>query len=195
MKKKLKYLATASIFVIGTFVLNNNIANATLKQRILNFFGIVRNLGRGSYSAADGLKVDPDKKKNLETLIMAGYTTGRDSYNFDTSKVKGGIKNNKYYYQGKDNSGNMVTLESKHKPKVSDIYRKVVTIKYKTTDGKEGSTSTLGVPIWTPGVHINADLKKKLAARKSENKNISSPIPSSNSEQKDTNPEVYITKF
>lgn len=159
MNKKIKYTALGMVIVGSTAIVSTE-ANATIGNRIRAFLGLSR-VTVDTYKLENGFKTPSSLRNKLKGLVGRNDLTGRNPGDFDTSGIDGGISPSSYYFQGRDAEGNLTTLESKNKPKVKDINGRIVTLEFKTSDGREGTSITKGVPKWYPGGLINEELKKR----------------------------------
>ena len=170
MKKIMKYIVTSSVFIIGSFSINEHKANAGMKNRIVTAFR--------SLNCFRCLKGEP-LNKNIKAKVPKGLThqanelygrniiSGVGIDDFDTSNVTP-INSNNWYLQRVNSKGDKVTIVSKDRPEIFGIVNDTVHQTYIKNNGEEVTVFHKGIPNWIPG----NDLKNKIKMQKrSSNKN------------------------
>lgn len=157
MKKVMKYIVVPSVFILGSFAVNVNKANATVRGR--SGAGLVRNISCLVRLSSDiKIKVPPRYKAQANALHDNDNVVGVGLRNFN----KGVIKNyseEKWYLQKLNANGDTVTLVANGRPKVTNISGENVEVKYKNENNQDVVVTYKGFPNW----HHGKDIMTKLA--------------------------------
>lgn len=164
MKKVMKYIIASTVFIMGSFVVNGDRANAGMRNRIVSFF---RNLSCSNCLRREPLdrdikvKVPSNLRAKANQLSRTGLRLGEDINGFDETNIRT-FRNHHWYLQRRKQDGTSVTIVSLNKPKIIGINDDTVYVKYKDTSGKDAIIFHQGVPNWIKG----EDIKNKLRDRR-----------------------------
>ena len=164
MKKIMKYIIASSVFIMGSFVVNGDRANANIKNRIFSFFrnmNCINCLRRESLDKDIKVKVPSSLVPKANVLSREGIRLGVDIKDFDETNITR-FRNDHWYLQRRKQDGTRVTIVSLNKPKVIGISDDTVHVKYKDRSGKDSIIFHQGIPNWIKG----EDIKNKLRDRR-----------------------------
>ena len=162
MKKVMKYIIVSSVFIIGSFGVNGDKANASIRHRIMQAF---RNMNCFSCLRTPPLnkeikvKVKSKFIRQANNLSDNGITLGVPLKDFNEKAIRH-YRDNRWYLQRRNSNGDTTTIIASSKPTVTDIKDGNVQVKYKNTAGEDVTVYHRGLPNWVSGKDIKQRLRQ-----------------------------------
>lgn len=156
MKKSVKCIVASSVFIIGS---GTNVNKAKgIRNRLISIFRIIS--FRNGLNSNIKLNISSSLVNKANDLFSKNIEIGLGIDEFDPKAIEV-IKSKNWYLQRKNHLGDLLTLVSKTKPKITDIDGKGnVKVEYRDINNKKVTAYHIGLPRWLSGVDIKNKLKK-----------------------------------